>query len=114
MFKLVLDISYQQLGEMCQMEGLCAPWNHGMYNVHFVIYIFVLDICCQHLGNICQSEGFCAPFGRKVKECTFWILDICCQHLENICQYVCIVRVYNKRQRGMAEVKRYTLCTTQL
>ena len=86
MFKLVLDISYQQLGEMCQMEGLCAPWNHGMYNVHFVIYIFVLDICCQHLGNICQSEGFCAPFGRKVKECTFWILDICCQHLENICQ----------------------------
>ena len=65
---LVLDISYQQLGEMCQMEGLCAPWNHGMYNVHFVIYIFVLDICCQHLGNICQLEGFCSPFGRKVKD----------------------------------------------
>ena len=63
---LVLDISYQQLGEICQLEGLCAPWN-----VHFVIYIVVLDICCQHLGNIQQLDGFCAPFGRKVKECTF-------------------------------------------
>ena len=74
-------IGVGNIGEMCQLEGFCAPGN-----VHFVMYIFVLDICCQHLGNICQSEGFCAPFGRKVKECTFWILDICCQHLENICQ----------------------------
>ena len=73
LYILVLDMSYQQLGEMCQLEGFCAPRN-----VHLVIYIFALDICCQHLGNICQLEGFCAPFGRKVTECTFCNIYIIC------------------------------------
>ena len=59
------------IGEMCQLEGFCAPGN-----VHFVMYIFVLDICCQHLGNIRQLKGFCAPFGRKVKECTLFNIYI--------------------------------------
>ena len=75
-------IGVGNIGEMCQLEGFCAPGN-----VHFVMYIFVLDICCQHLGNIRQLKGFCAPFGCKVKECVSkFVLDICCQNLEIICQ----------------------------
>ena len=55
----VLDICYQQLGEMCQLEGFCAFFGcrpctalQGEGTYIFVIYVFVLDICCQYLGNI--------------------------------------------------------------
>ena len=62
---LVLDISCQQLAEMCQLEGFCAPFGRRVSeHVYFEIYIFVLDIGCQHLGNISCLE----------------------EHLENICQ----------------------------
>ena len=49
------------------------PSGAGLGNVHFVTYIFVSDICGQHLGDICQLEVFCAPFGRRVRECIFFL-----------------------------------------
>ena len=67
------------------------PSGAGLGNVHFVTYIFVSDICGQHLGDVCQLEVFCAPFGRRVRECIFfvmYILDICRPHLGNKCQLI--------------------------
>ena len=49
------------------------PSGAGLGNVHFVTYIFVSDICGQHLGDVCQLEVFCAPFGRRVRECIFFL-----------------------------------------
>ena len=53
----VLDIHCQQLGKMCQLEGVCAPFGAGLENVHFLEYTFVLDMHCQLLGKMCQLEG---------------------------------------------------------
>ena len=73
-YTFVLDILCQQLGAICQFEGVCAPSGHkvGEYTVcNIYICIFVLDIYCQQLRGICQLHSVYAPFGQKVGEFTF-------------------------------------------
>ena len=71
----VLNICCQHFGGYMSVGGLLCtlPSGAGLGNVHFVTYIFVSDICGQHLGDICQLEVFCAPFGRRVRECIFFL-----------------------------------------
>ena len=66
---LILDTNCQHLGNICQLEGFCAPFGRRVRKYTFCnINILVLDINCQHFGNVCQLGGFCAPFGRRVVE----------------------------------------------
>ena len=49
----VLDIFCQQLGDIWQLEGVCAPFRAlGWGTCVSWKYIFVLDIFCQQLGDI--------------------------------------------------------------
>ena len=92
-----MDIYCQQLGDICQLEVVCAPFGRVVREctlcdiyIYIAIDIFcqqlgdvyqldicvgklpmVMDIYCQQLGDICQFEVVCAPFGRVVRECTF-------------------------------------------
>ena len=79
-YTFVLDIYCQQLGDICQLEGVCAPFGHKVGEYTFCnIYIctFVLDIYCQQLRGICQLHSVYAPFGHKVGEYTFCNIYIC-------------------------------------
>ena len=66
----VLDIFCQHLGDIWQLEGVCAPFGRWVGEALdwgpcvSWIHVLVLDIFCQHLGDIWQLEGVCAPFGR--------------------------------------------------
>ena len=68
-YTLVLDIYSHQLDDICQLEGVSAPFvlGFGEY-MHFVIFTLVLDICCQRLGDICQLEGVCDSVCPLVSE----------------------------------------------
>ena len=70
-YKFVLDLHCQQLGNMCHLEGVCAPFGRGFWECEFLEYTFVLNLHCQKLGNMCQLEGVCAAFGRGFWECEF-------------------------------------------
>ena len=51
-YVLVLDIYCQQLGDICQLEVVCAPWGWRRGVVECIlcdIYTLVLDIYCQQL-----------------------------------------------------------------
>ena len=83
-YTFVLDIHCQQLGKMCQLEGVCAAFGRGVGECAFSrIYICIGYTHCQQLGKMCQFEGVCAPFGRRVRECTFSRICIC-QLLGNV------------------------------
>ena len=66
-YTFVLDIHCQQLGKMCQLEGVCAPFEFG--NVHFLES--VLDIHCQLLGNVGHSHRAIALSQRTVLKAAF-------------------------------------------
>ena len=75
---MVLNIFCQQLGDICQLEVICAPFGYkvGEYTFcNIYIFTFVLDIYCQQLRgiHICQLHSVYAPFGHKVGEYTFLI-----------------------------------------
>ena len=50
-YTFVLDIHCQQLGKMCQLEGVCAPFGRRVRECTFS------RICiCQLLGNVGHSH----------------------------------------------------------
>ena len=71
---LVLDISYQQLGEMCQLEGFCAPRNLVTFGNIYICIGYMLPT----FGEYTSVEFIhCSRAKlRKVKECTFCIIHI--------------------------------------
>ena len=89
MFKLLWDISCQQLGDECKLEGFCVPFGHREGKcICIEIYIcigymlptiwracyrcmLILDKSCQKFGDNCKLGGFFVPFGHRVGECTF-------------------------------------------
>ena len=93
-YTFVLDIHCQQLGKMCQLEGICAPFRRGVGECAFSrIYICIGYTQCQQLGQMCRLEGVSAAlraFGRGFWECEFleytFVLDLHCQKLGNMCQ----------------------------
>ena len=74
---LVLDISYQQLGEMCQLEGFCAPRNLVTFgNIYICIGYMLLTF-----GEYTSVGGFlCAlrpqGWGMYIFLLCILILDI--------------------------------------
>ena len=103
----VLDIYFQQLGDICQFQSVCAPFGPRVWqytfcntyicigytannlricqlrkgNIHFVRYTLVLDIYCHQLGDICQLEGVSAPFVLGFGEYAFCNLYTCIGYL---------------------------------
>ena len=72
----ILDITSQQLGDECKLDGFCV--GLGSWEVYiYKKYLVVLDICCQQLRDECKSEGFCVRFGHTVWKCTFIKMHIC-------------------------------------
>ena len=54
----VLDIFCQQLGDMYQLERVCAPFGCSVWEY---VYLY-LEYVYLYMGNICQLE---------VEECAF-------------------------------------------
>ena len=101
-YKLVLNISCQHLGDECNLEGFLVPFGHrvgGMYI--FGIYVSWLNICLYWLYHANTWEmnviwGFhCAILAQGCGNVHFWnmcqlakymfVLDISCQHLGDEC-----------------------------
>ena len=59
----VLYMYCQQLGDICQLEVVCAPFGHRVGECTLCdIYTLVLDKYCQKLGDICQLD-ICVGIG---------------------------------------------------
>ena len=77
-YKLVLNISCQHLGDECNLEGFLVPFGHrvgGMYI--FGIYVSWLNICLYWLYhantwemNVIWRVSLCHS-GTRLWECTF-------------------------------------------
>ena len=55
-YTFVLDIHCQQLGNMCQLEGVYAAFGHGFWECEFLEYTFVtptvIDRPVPELGEV--------------------------------------------------------------
>ena len=55
-YKFVLDLHCQQLGNMCHLEGVCAPFGRGFWECEFLEYTFVtptvIDRPVPELGEV--------------------------------------------------------------
>ena len=71
---LVLDILYQQLGNMQELEVSVHPSGAKWGNVLFEIYIFVLVIHSQQFGDYCQLDVY------------ILVLVILCQQFGDMCK----------------------------
>ena len=91
-YTFALDLHYQQLGNMCQLVGVCAPFGRGVGECAFSrIYICIGYTHCQQLGKICQLEGVCAPFEFGNVHFLESVLDIHCQLLGNVGHSHCAI-----------------------
>ena len=57
-YTFVLDIHCQQLGKMCQLEGVCAPFGRGVGEVALSRIYFCIGLYIANIWEKCVSlEG---------------------------------------------------------
>ena len=68
---LILDINCQHLGNICQLEGFCAPFGRGVRKSKF----FNIYICIGYLlptfGEYTSLGGFLCALRAQGGKCTF-------------------------------------------
>ena len=54
---LLLNISYQHLGDECKLEGFCVPFGHRVGECTFLENVYLYWIyAANNLGSIIQSD----------------------------------------------------------
>ena len=64
-YTFVLDIHYQQLGKMCQLEGVCAPFGRGVGECPFSRIYICIEFTLPKIGEYVSVGGcLCALRAR--------------------------------------------------